>query len=116
MDLSWPEGASVNHGVQKNQYLQSYFMLKYPSIDHIIEELNTIGPGAKIFKVDISRAFRHLRIDPGDIDLLGLQHKGLYLDGTLAEEDLYYFDLKNGEGDASWARSLSVGRKARRSV
>ena len=31
--------------------------------------------------MDISRAFRQLKIDPGDIDLLGLQHKDqLYLD------------------------------------
>ena len=29
-------------------------------------------------------AFRHIRTDPGDIDLLGLQHKGkLYLDLSL---------------------------------
>ena len=37
-----------------------------------------LGPGCKLFKVDISRAFRHLRIDPGDIDLLGLKHKGQF--------------------------------------
>ena len=29
----------------------------------------------KKFKVDISRAFRHIKIDPGGIDLLGLCHK-----------------------------------------
>ena len=34
--------------------------------------------------MDISRAFRHIRINPGDIDLLGLQHRGkLYLDLSL---------------------------------
>ena len=35
------------------------------------------------YKVDISRAFRHLRIDPGDIDLLGILHQDLFLDGSL---------------------------------
>ena len=46
--------------------------------------MNEVGPSAHIFKVDISRAFRHIQIDPGDIDLLGLQHRGkLYLDLSL---------------------------------
>ena len=37
-----------------------------------------------IFKIDISRAFRHIRIDPGDLDLLGLQHLDqYYLDRSL---------------------------------
>ena len=36
-----------------------------------------------LYKVDISCAFRHLRIDPRDIDLLGLQHKDLFLNVTL---------------------------------
>ena len=54
VDLSWPVGQSVNDGV------------------------------ALLFKFDISRAFRHLRIDPGDLDLLGLKHDSYYIDGTLA--------------------------------
>ena len=57
--------------------------MHYPSIDSIIRTLNELGPLAAIFKVDISRAFRYIRIDPGDIDL-GLQHRGkLYLDLSL---------------------------------
>ena len=36
-----------------------------------------------LFKIDISRAFRHVRIDPGDIDLLGIQHNDTYIDGSL---------------------------------
>ena len=36
-----------------------------------------------MYKVDISRAFRHIRIDPGDIDLLGLHHKYTYLAGSM---------------------------------
>ena len=50
-------------------------------MDSIIRTFNQVGPGASIFKVDISRAFRHVPIDPGDIDLSGLQHRDkLYLD------------------------------------
>ena len=37
-----------------------------------------------LFKVDVSRAFRHIRIDPRDIDLLGIQHNDAYIDASLA--------------------------------
>ena len=83
MDLSWPKGLSVNDGVAKHKYLGSYFTLRYPSLDHITQVLCELGPQALIYKIDISRAFRHLRIDPGDLDLLGIKHKDYYIDGTL---------------------------------
>ena len=84
MDLSFPKGLSINDGVLKDTYLGTNFQMHYPSIDSIIQTLNALGPSAEIFKVDISRAFRHIRIDPGDIDLLGLQHRDkLYLDLSL---------------------------------
>ena len=44
-------------------------------MDTIIQQVIETGPAARIFKVDISQAFRHIRIDPGDIDLLGLTHR-----------------------------------------
>ena len=83
MDLSWPKGASINSSIHKFRYLDTYFSLSYPSIDHIVREVRNLGPGSLLYKVDISRAFRHLRIDPGDIDLLGILHKDLFLDGSL---------------------------------
>ena len=83
VDLSWPHGCSINDGVHKNRYLDSYYYLSYPSIDNIVDRLKNLGPGALLYKVDISRAFRHLNIDPGDLDLLGLKHESYYLDGSL---------------------------------
>ena len=81
IDLSFPKGSSVNDGVAKNFYLGTEFQMHYPSVDSIIQTLKNLGPSAKIFKVDISQAFRQLKVDPGDIDLLGLQHRDqLYLD------------------------------------
>ena len=94
VDLSWPYGSSVNHGVAKNKYLQAYYHLSYPSVDHIVDHLKSLGPGALIYKVDISRAFRHLRIDPGDLDLLGLHHGSYYLDGYLAFGFRSFFSQK----------------------
>ena len=84
MDLSFRKGLCINDGVLKDTYLGTNFQMHYPSIDSIIRTLIELGPSARIFKVDISQAFRHIHIDPGDIDLLGLQHRGkLYLDLSL---------------------------------
>ena len=73
IDLSWPKDASVNLGVDKNSYLASDFQLTFPTVDDIIDAINDVGKGACLYKVDISRAFRHVKIDPFDYDLLGLK-------------------------------------------
>ena len=78
VDLSWPKGYSVNNAVAKNTYLGTTFMLNYPSVDDIVDTLKKLGPGSLMYKIDISRAFRHVRIDPGDINLLGLSHQNSY--------------------------------------
>ena len=36
-----------------------------------------------MFKVDISRAFRQLKVDPGDIDLLGLKQDAYFIDQSV---------------------------------
>ena len=72
IDLSWPIGASVNAGIDKDTYLNSPFALTFPSVDDIMSQLRRLGRGALLYKIDVSRAFRHVRIDPGDFDLLGL--------------------------------------------
>ena len=84
MDLSWPKKGSVNDGVSSNEYLGTEFQLHYPSIDDFVKRVVQLGPACKIFKIDISHAFSHLRIDPGDVDLLGLRHKGqIFVDLSL---------------------------------
>ena len=77
INLRWPKGMSVN-GVQGDCYLGTQFQIHYPSVDHILDQFNWLGPAAQIFKIDISRAFRHIRIDLGDIDLLGLKFEGKF--------------------------------------
>ena len=83
LDLSFPVGQSVNDGVSKDKYLDTYFELNYPSVDTIVNSLKSLGSKALLYKIDISRAFRHIRIDPGDLDLLGIQHENLFIDRTL---------------------------------
>ena len=83
IDLSWPLGHSVNSGVGGDCYLGTEFVLTYPSIDNITDEVLKLGKGCEIFKIDISRAFCHVPIDPGDLDLLGLHWEGYFLDQSL---------------------------------
>ena len=47
--------------------------------------LQNIGPSAQMYKSDISRAFRQIKVDPGDIDLLGIKFQNKYfLDRSIA--------------------------------
>ena len=74
MDLSFPQGRSVNAGSAQNVYLNTPFLLKLPTIDHVVK---------KIYKIDIKRAFRHVKLDPLEYDLLGLRHNAWFLDTCL---------------------------------
>ena len=78
MDLSWSKGASVNASVQKDIHLATQYVLNYPSIDLITSSLTKLVPAAQIYKVDISRAFRQMKVDPMDIDLLRLKFQNQY--------------------------------------
>ena len=76
IDFSWPHGAFVNSGIDKDTYLDSPFTLTFPTVDHITSELKHLGSEALLYKIDISRAFHHVRI-------LGLQWHDAYVDTCL---------------------------------
>ena len=76
VDLSWPLGQSVNSCVSPDVYDGIPFTLKYPTVDDVIQQIRTLGPRTLLFKIDLERAFRNLRIDPFDYPLLGLQWQG----------------------------------------
>ena len=67
IDLSWPIGNSVNSGASGDRYLDIEFILTYPSIpiDNITHQVLKLRKSCEVFKVDISRAFCHVPIDPG---------------------------------------------------
>ena len=73
IDLSWPAEASVNYFTKGNFYLGTVYKLQYPTVDNITESLLRLGSEAVIYKIDLSRAFRQLRIDPCDYHLLTLK-------------------------------------------
>ena len=73
IDLSWPENASINHFTTANVYLNTVFKLQYPTVDSITQQLRNMGKKALLYKIDLSRAFRQLPVDPYDYNLLCLQ-------------------------------------------
>ena len=83
VDLSWPKGSSVNDFVDSHQYMGTEFLLTFPSIDDITAQIIRLGRGCLLYKVDISRAFRHIKIDPLDYNKLGLNWDGYYFDFCL---------------------------------
>ena len=92
MDLSFPQGRAVNSHISKDKYLGTEFVLTLPSIDNITEKVKKFGRGSLLYKIDISRAFRHVKIDPRDYFLMGIKHKTYFLDTCLA------FGFRHGSG------------------
>lgn len=61
VDMSAPEGASVNDGVSK-----SLSSLSYVGVQDAIDGIQQLGPGALLAKIDIKSAYRHVPINPDD--------------------------------------------------
>ena len=73
-----------------DSYLKSEFLLTLPSVDHITDQIQKLGKGCKIYKIYISRAFRHVKLDPGDYNLTGIYFNCYFVDTCLA------FGSRNG--------------------
>ena len=74
IDLSFPEGESVNDGIQKMD-TSSYSL---PTPLDLAELMLRASRGAWLWKSDLSRAYRQLRIDPLDYPLLCIKHNDEY--------------------------------------
>ncbi len=77
MDLSFPKGASVNSGVDKETYLGKKFKLRLPSpltLKDIIAQEGEVF----MWSIDIRRAYRQLRSDVLDLPLLCFQWKNQF--------------------------------------
>ena len=90
VDLSWPYGTSVNAGVQKDTYLNSNFVLTYPSVDQIVNRIIQLGSGSLIYKLDISCDFRQIKVDPGE-NIVG--HK---IGGIIISINRSHFGFRHG--------------------
>ena len=78
VDLSWPPGASVNDGIPKDTYLGDPVFFRLPTVDSMADRLRRLGRGAYMYKSDLARGYRELRVDPRDWPMLGIIHDGLY--------------------------------------
>ena len=76
LDLSYPEGASVNAQIPCQSLLNATFKLRLPTPKQLADRIMTLGPGCHLFKIDHSRAYRQLRSDPRDWPFLGISWVG----------------------------------------
>lgn len=79
MDLSHPEGHSVNDGIDSS--LSSLF---YVSVDNLTEVVVKLGRETQLAKMDIKSAYRVVPVYPEDRLLLGVSwREQVYVDLVL---------------------------------
>ena len=79
VDLSHPEGASVNDGIDP-----ALCSLRYVRVDQIARHILELGVGSEMAKIDIRSAYRIIPVHPEDRHLLGMRWDGMeYVDAAL---------------------------------
>ena len=79
VDLSSPQGASINDGISSE-----VASLQYTSIDHLAALVVAEGRGSYLVKADIQEAYRMVPVHSEDQHLLGVQWNGsVYIDKVL---------------------------------
>lgn len=64
LDLSSPDGHSVNDSVRKN--------LAYMSMDNVMAEVLKRGKGTLLANMDVKQAYQNIQVHPKDRHLLGM--------------------------------------------
>jgi hypothetical protein len=83
MDLSFPEGTSVNDGIPKNMYLGEQTELTYAKVDDLVDMVLS-HQKPLVWKIDLKRAFRQIPVDPRDYPMLGIAwDQQLYFDTSI---------------------------------
>lgn len=60
LDLSSPQGYSVNDGIKE------LVSLSYVSIDEVVSQILLLGQGCLLAKMDIKQAYRNIPVHPDD--------------------------------------------------
>ena len=71
VDLSAPANVSVNDGIERELCSVSYI-----SIDTVVKQINLLGQGTQLAKLDIKQAYRMAPIHPTDGLLLAMKWRG----------------------------------------
>ena len=81
IDLSWPRGQSVNDGISRTEYVDSPMTISLPTHDDMERAIVHLGRGSFLYKTDLARGYRQLRVDPLDWPVLSFQHNAkCYMD------------------------------------
>ena len=78
MDLSWPPMYSINDAIKGKEYVDGDMTITLPTIEYMEGRILELGQGAYLYKTDLARGYRQLRVDPSDWPLLGFMHEGKY--------------------------------------
>lgn len=79
LDLSHPEHASVNDGIDPE-----LSTMVYPTVHDAVKQILSLGLGTLLAKIDIEQAFRNIPVHPQDRHLLGTRWSGqLFIDTVL---------------------------------
>ena len=79
VDLSHPDGRSVNDGISSE-----LCSLHYTRVDEVARQLLQLGPGALMAKLDVKSAYRIVSVHPQDRSLLGMKwENSVFVDRAL---------------------------------
>ena len=91
LDLSYPEGSAVNTFIPKTLFDGGPYKLKLPTAIDFANIIAGSGKSCWLTKIDLSRAYRQLPMDPWDWPLLGLDwENGTFVDTAVP------FGLRHG--------------------
>ena len=74
IDLSWPKGLSVNDGISRTDYIDGPLTITLPTPDDMERAVFGAGRGSYLYKTDLARGYRQLRVDPLDWPYLSFRH------------------------------------------
>lgn len=81
IDLSFPKGEAVDQGIDITSIFGRDSTYVLPTIGDLTNAVTLNGKGTWMWKGDLARAYRQLRVDPLDCPLLGMQVDGqFYID------------------------------------
>ena len=97
LDLSFPIGNSVSDGIPKDSYQGINEKLTLPSVDDLVMQIVKLGRSCLLFKVDLSKAYKQVSLDPKHIRYMGF----------VVDEE-YFFECTLLMGSRSSARCCQM--------
>ncbi len=83
VDLSFPQGNSVNSGIRKHSYLDNDIRLRNLKIDSLVELVKKKGGGCAVFKHYLKRAYGQIPVCSGDYNYIAYEWRGKIYVGRL---------------------------------